>query len=198
MLDGISFRKPAANHGHELLLIHDKELRIFDCRTGKLMQSVTTPAVKALTCVAFSADGSQFAAGESIGGTVFVYDRSTGKQVAVLKSVNNGSHESLAFSPDGRRLVGGATGHPNQAEYIDVWSLSATSDAEARPPVVEIPIPASGYGVTSVRFSPDGLSLAAGVITNRTEQGTLYRTPHRESGVAVWQISGAEYPSQKP
>jgi WD40 repeat protein len=192
VLAGVSFRKPAASHEHEVLLIHNQELRIFDCRTGKLLQSVTTPAVKELTCVAFSADGSQFAAGESIGGTVFVYDRSTGKQVAVLKSINNGSHESLAFSPDGRRLVGGATGHPNQAEYIDVWSLPTESDAEPRPPVVEIPIPASGYGVTSVRFSPDGRSLAAGIITNRVEQGTLYRTPHRESAVAVWQISGDE------
>ncbi|MCA9099212.1 MAG: WD40 repeat domain-containing protein, partial [Planctomycetaceae bacterium] len=198
VLDGNCYRSPSAFHQEHFLLVDGKQLRLFDRHTGKVIRSFTPPIAGEFTGVTFSQDGKRIASCDSIGGKVFIHDCLSGSQLAILKSATNGSLQSLEFSPDGRRLAGGSTGHPNQADYIDVWNLTTSSNTEPRPPVVEIPIPASGYGVTSVRFSPDGGSLAAGIITNRAEQGALYRTPHRESAVAVWEISGAENPAQEP
>ncbi len=94
-----------------------------------------------------SPDGRIIAAAAS-SGMVRLWDVATLQPVAILKGFQLGAH-SVAFSPDGRRLVAGSNGR----EAVKLW------DVETRQEVLTLSGEGSRFG--GLNFSPDGRYLLA-------------------------------------
>lgn len=106
--------------------------------------------------IAFSPDRQMLAAGGST--SVSLQDLTTGETVRYFES-DLGEVNSVAFSPDGRRLAGGTRVYPDQF-YGDigvfVWDVATGQQLQR----FIVPRPA-GY-VNSLAFSPNGQVLAVG------------------------------------
>jgi eukaryotic-like serine/threonine-protein kinase len=99
-----------------------------------------------VSCLAFSPDGNQLAAGNR-DGSARLYDLGTGKEVGLLN--HTAAITGVAFSPDGHRLAtegGHAVKLWQVPENREVCSLAMTP----------------GYDLRAVAFSPDGRMLVAG------------------------------------
>ena len=122
----------------------DKTAKVWEVATGKNIATLENPWI--VRGIAFSPDGKHLATGTSK--TVTLSDTKTWQPIATLDTVD---FESLAFSPDGSRLVIGGK-WPEQR--IQIW------DVETRELIVEL----SGHksDVESFAFSPDGRLLASG------------------------------------
>ena len=118
--------------------------KVWEAATGKNIATLESSGV--VRGIAFSPDGKHLATGTSK--TVTLSDTKTWQPIATLDTVD---FESLAFSPDGSRLIIGGT-WPEQR--IQIW------DVETRELIVEL----SGHksDVESFAFSPDGCLLASG------------------------------------
>lgn len=118
--------------------------KVWEVATGKNIATLEGSGV--VRGIAFSPDGKHLATGTFE--TVTLWDTKTWHPIATLDTVN---FESLAFSPDGSRLLIGGT-WPEQR--IQVW------DIETRELIVEL----SGHksDVESLAFSPDSRLLASG------------------------------------
>jgi hypothetical protein len=126
----------------------DGSVRLFDVRTGDVI-SVLEVGRGGLCSLAASRDSTLIAASGlnekgSAAGTVKVFDRASGKQVADLE----GTTGALAFRPDGKVL---ATNKSADVQLWDVasWTLTATLRGHSET-------------VTAGAFSPDGCTLATG------------------------------------
>jgi WD40 repeat protein/tRNA A-37 threonylcarbamoyl transferase component Bud32 len=97
--------------------------------------------------VAFSSDGNRLA-GIERGGTVSVWETKTGKQVLAIRNDCESLFCSLAYSPDGRRLVSCARNDSG----VKIW------DAQTGEAILKL----GDFGVWSIALSPDGKRLAAG------------------------------------
>ena len=108
---------------------------------------LTVPGDQDVTAVAFSADGTTIATGDS-GGTAYLWNLA-GQTHTVISEP--GTVWAVAFSKNGTLAVGDADG----STYL---RAAATGDNMAT-----LTDPASGsQGVGAVAFSPDGRLLAAG------------------------------------
>ena len=118
--------------------------KVWEVATGKNIATLESSGV--VRGIAFSPDGKHLATGMSQ--TVTLSDTKTWQPIATLDTVD---FESLAFSPDGSRLVIGGK-WPKQR--IQIW------DVETQELIVEL----SGHksDVESFAFSPDGRLLASG------------------------------------
>lgn len=99
----------------------------------------------AINKVAYAPDGTRLAVGSSIG--VWIYDIESGKALDLFPMYGV---SCLAFSPDGKTLVGGSRRH-----NLVLWDM--TTGEPLRTFINEYQI-----GVFSVAFSPDGKTLASG------------------------------------
>jgi WD40 repeat protein/serine/threonine protein kinase len=97
----------------------------------------------------FSPDGQILAAGGD-GGTIHLWDRGSGEELATLRSDGH-AVLSLAFSPDGTRLAVGLDG----AARVDVWHVPT------RKRLTPLAMPTDLASVTDLNFSPDQRTLAA-------------------------------------
>ncbi|MCA9092046.1 MAG: protein kinase [Planctomycetaceae bacterium] len=184
-IPGKSHLDPVATHQGRIALSQEHSLLIYNIRTGELVQEMPTDHVGNLTGTAFSHDGRRIATTSTSGGRVLVYDLLTSELIATLISKRGNSLEVLEFSPDGKRLVGGG---PQMPVSCQVWTIPDSPITAPLDPILEMPLPATGLGLTALKFSPDGRFLAAGVKTSFMGESPLYRTPHSESAVTAWQF----------
>jgi internalin A len=124
----------------------DRTLRVWDTKTGDIIFNLTGNK-DWLTTVAFSPNGQQIAAA---GGDMSVWNATTGKQLHALSvqfSKASPSVQSVAFSPDSKRLVAAVT-DGSLGTVLKGWD--ATTGAEFK----------LAGNVFNVSFSPDGEQLA--------------------------------------
>jgi WD40 repeat protein/tRNA A-37 threonylcarbamoyl transferase component Bud32 len=123
----------------------DKTVRIWDAKTGTLLQTLTGHR-NGVNGVAFGPDGARLASGD-IDGTVRVWDTGAWRLVLTLADNTDGLN-CLAFSPDGARIAGAGGG------VVRVW--------DARPVAQVLTFIGHNGPVARVAFSPDGKQLASG------------------------------------
>jgi WD40 repeat protein len=140
--------------------------------------------------VAFSLDGKTLAAGYGRfieGGGVVLWELSARDRLAGEPlPMREGSITSVAFSPDGRTL---AAGHhrfriDGGGSGVVLWDMST------RKRLAEEPLPVKEGKVSSIAFSPDGKTLAAG----------YYRFGVGDSkfGVVLWDMSTRKRLAEEP
>jgi WD40 repeat protein len=96
------------------------EVRVWDTATGRAILALDGQPRPAW-CVAMTRDGKRVAAaGED--GSVSVWDAETGKELAYLLGEPRRTVRFIAFMPDGKRLVSGATSAGNNGDFT-VWEL---------------------------------------------------------------------------
>jgi WD40 repeat protein/serine/threonine protein kinase len=148
--------------GTRLAIGDNKTTRIWDAQTGQELLSLKGHTSR-VTSVAYSPDGKRLASGGGIwddtkrayvAGEVKVWDAQTGQELLSLKGHTWGL-ESVAFSPDGKRLASGTQqllGEPRPGE-VKVW------DAQTGQELLSL----KGHlgQINSVGFSPDGKRLAS-------------------------------------
>jgi WD40 repeat protein len=124
------------------------EVILWDASTGKELHRWKG----ASSCVAFDPSGKRLAAARQGGDdgedVVVLWDTSTGKEVRRF-----GPAISIAFSPDGTRLVG-AHGMA-EVQEIQVWDVASGKAV--------LTLGGLGWGVPVVAFRPDGKQIAAAV-----------------------------------
>jgi WD40 repeat protein len=123
--------------------------------------------------LAFSHDGGRIATGGQ-DGTVKIWERATGRLIRTLGTSTELAPwvTSLAFGPDGKRIVSGTTGHEDTNGAISVWS-TATGELLA----------------TLVAFSDDNW-------VSYTQNG-YFTGSQGVAQFAVWKIHGLVYPFSK-
>jgi len=107
---------------------------VFDTTTGEKLFSVN-PEAGDVFDLAFSPDGTRFAAALGIGGLfgqVDIYDAATGAQVATLDTAREA--QAVAFNAEGTSLAYGT-----RDGAVGVWDISALNEEE---PPSELPAPA--------------------------------------------------------
>jgi WD40 repeat protein len=149
----------------------DGLVKVWDIATGNVAFTTNNPQLTAIgsakftspvSTVAYSPDGQSFLSGSYAGTALF--DANTGKLIKLFNSTSN-SH-ALAFSPNGKTFVVGSAGiqfPPNFVGNIQIINIDTGA--------VLITIPQKG-NVTSVAYSPDGLSFA----TVNNQEITLWDT----------------------
>jgi WD40 repeat protein len=122
-------------------------VRIYDAKTGALLRTIGEVGDRS---VSFSADSRSLAAGGfHMDKLVGIYDVQTGKRVRTLSGHTEWEADACTFSPDGTLVA--STGTDKQ---ILVWDV-ATGAIRHR-------LAGQPYRVTTLAFSPDGVTLACG------------------------------------
>jgi WD40 repeat protein/tetratricopeptide (TPR) repeat protein len=151
-------------------------VKVWDAKTKTLLLDAKGMKVSGNNCIAFSPDGKRIVAGRS-DGTARVIDPTTGKVLMELKGrqrqafggsliIRSFGVLSVAFSPDGSRIVTGGTitGAEGGTTGEDFGQASVW-DARTGAELLEL----KGHTgpVTSASFSPDGTRIITG-----SEDGT--------------------------
>ena len=107
--------------------------------------------------IQYSPDGARLAVATSIG--VWLYDTVIYREVALIAGHTDGIN-SVAFSPDGKMLVGGGTDGEVRVWDAETGELTGLLAEHTN-------------RVTTVSFSPDGRTLASGWFHSRRSNGFL-------------------------
>jgi WD40 repeat protein len=150
---------------------HDKLVRIWDARTGKLLHTLTGHE-NVVYCLAASPSGDQIASG-SWDRTIKIWDANTGELLRTLSAERE--VQRVAFTADGRRVAALSRG------AVQLWDVTTGQPGRQFKDTCHI------YGMA---LSPDGLLATGGddhlIKLWDLETGTLVRefrghasTPHR-------------------
>ena len=160
----------------------DGTVRLWDARSGREM-GVLKGRPGEVSGLAFSPDGETIAIagwGPKFGaGRIHVLELNSGRESRVLDLGENAYRAfALAFSPDGRHIVGGGGGQPKPWDVgeLNLWDVESStlvrdfqdgwSDETRELREEDIWFPISPGWFYEVAFSPDGETVAA-----RTENG---------------------------
>jgi WD40 repeat protein/serine/threonine protein kinase len=137
------------------------EVKVWDAETGQEVFTVDAPAYSDYhqRTIAYSPDGKRLTnvsvSKNGAGSTMTMWDAQTGRELLTQKT--DGKVGSIAFSPNGKRLVTGAgwvsTGPALIDRAVRVW------DAETGEELYSLK--GHAHQVQSVAFSPDGSRLAS-------------------------------------
>ena len=120
---GVQPRRPPAGPGGA-----DRALRVWDVATGRLLATWsghTEPVWASPSARTGSASRRRRATGRSTDqlGEVNIWDATTGRLLHALRA-HQGIARSVAFSPDGRRLVSGGGEHRTPGQEVIVWDVA--------------------------------------------------------------------------
>jgi WD40 repeat protein len=141
----------ASGAGNDLGTAKDTSIRLWDVESGKLVATLQGHELGVLG-LAFNNDGTRLAsAGDD--NTVLIWDVAARKRITTLSNAPNGPIFSVAFSPDGKRVVSGNYGGGADSGTVIMWDIETgkrlwTGEHRER--------------VYSVAFSPDGKYVASG------------------------------------
>jgi serine/threonine protein kinase len=133
----------------------DKVVRRIDLTTGKPQRELTwnqRPLDGDVYTLAFSPDGKVLACGTVDGGSIVLWDATTGTQVLAMANPD-GRVRQIAFSPDGTLLA--SAGEDRGVGVVRLWKVNGDLQFTSHTPGV--------WSAWSVAFSPDGKTLAAGL-----------------------------------
>jgi WD40 repeat protein len=153
----------AAGYGNDDQADGTGAVRIWHLRTRQPILILDAP-IGTVRSVAFSADGKRLVAGSGnwsrpdnaggvVPGAVYVWDAMTGKRLLPPLRGHPRLAWSVAFSPDGGTLAS-AGGENYQEGQVIIWDAATGKELRRTADYA--------MGVTSVAFSPDGKSFAAG------------------------------------
>ena len=148
----------------------DRMVRLWNPATGALLREMAGHTDR-VTSVAFSADGRMLASGGA-DQPIMLWDSATGKPVRTLPTYVGPANfyaRSLAFSPDGRWLVGGLSSTAPDPGGVHVWEV-ASGRLRGR-------LAGSARAGNAVAFSPDGRLIAAG---------------SQDAGIRLWDAQRSE------
>lgn len=156
-------------------------VQMFDVASGKLVKEYYGEGGDAES-LTLSADGKLLAGMEY--GTIYVWERETGKQVLKTGDYYEGKAVSLAFSPDGKRLLAG-----NEKRTADIINISTgKSEISLRGNLNQIdesiitqPQMYWAAMTNEVKLSPDGRFIAVSRTGNNAKlidfaTGRIYKT----------------------
>jgi WD40 repeat protein len=139
--------------GRAIAIAYDRQLAVWDLKTGKERFNKTGPGSLPIENLAFAPDGSQVIG--SYGsfnqggiGLALIVDASTGIQVGETIPGHENGVWSVAYSADGRRVA------LSSADLIEVWELASRK-------LIHSLHGHSGF-IYTVAYSPDGQYLASG------------------------------------
>lgn len=149
---------------------------LVDTADGKLRQKFETSDDAFVTGFAFSPDGSQFALGRR-DGAAEIWDSASAKTVKALPPAKEDADtRSVAFSPDGRMLIGAGMFDDD----VFVWNIEAGKLQR----IYKMPNGLAGYRyATSVAVSRDRKLIAAGLGQRATSSGDLGA---EHGGILLW------------
>jgi sugar lactone lactonase YvrE len=130
------------------------EVQVWELASGQLVATYRETH-SAMMAVAFAPDGKTLAVGSFPRGAVRLVDAATGKVLKTLQQPGQSTINSLAFTADGRTLVGGGGKKVGgkDAGLIRLWDVTTGVERDTwKGSMVE---------VQYLRFSPDGQTLAA-------------------------------------
>jgi WD40 repeat protein len=162
----LAFVKPAKGKPCTHLVSggHDGAIRIWELATGKEERIINQPG--SVGALAISDDGTRIASGNYFGvGNVYVWNFADGKQLQAWQA-HAGFVFSLAFSPNGKRLVsGGQPNPPNPKDKKDDYALAVWNPANGE----KIhQFSQQDLFVRTVAFSPTGEMFASAGIDTKT------------------------------
>ena len=134
-------------------------VRLWDADTRQPIGQPTTGAMGLVSSVAFSPDGKRIVSGGGYGdygdnsfgdNTVRLWDADTGQPIGQPMTGHTDAVQSVAFSPDGKRIVSGS-----RDKTVRLW------DADTGQPIGQ-PMTRHTDAVQSVAYSPDGKRIVSG------------------------------------
>ncbi len=149
---------------------------LVDIADGKLRQRFETAEDAHVTGFAFSPDGSQFALGLR-NGAAEIWDTASARKIKALPPAKEDADtRSVAFSPDGRMLIGAGMFDDD----VFVWNIETGKIQR----IYKMPNSLAGYRyATSVAISRDRKLVAAGLGQRHVSSGDI--GPER-GGILVW------------
>ena len=160
---------------HIITTMHTGAIRRWDIASGKELESIDnlnrSPGDPSAgdPCIAFSADGTQFASG-SQDRTIKIYDASTGKKTITLRGHVN-PVTSLSFSPDGKRIVSISGISRSIGHTVKLWDVATGEEL--------ISLDGQSTKISNIVFNPDGSMIA-------------WAASSTDSAIKLWDVAAAE------
>lgn len=166
--DATRFGIASRNGKHYITGGHDKTVKIWDRKTGKLLHKLEGQK-GGITCGALSPDGTKLAVG-SWDWSARVWDLTTQKVTKIVLK-HKAEVVEIAYTPDGKHIV-----TSGRDKKINIWDAKTGKHIKATKPQ-EKP-------VVTFDISPDGKQIA-GVVSD-------WKTPREPAAVKFWSFPNLE------